>query len=66
YSPGRTLDLSVRGYAAGPATFTVSGFGKDPHVTVDGESVPVDLTAGNASVTIDLSDTAAHEVRVTR
>ncbi|MEQ7005913.1 hypothetical protein ABN028_06885 [Actinopolymorpha sp. B17G11] len=66
YSPGRTLDLSVRGYAAGSATFTVSGFGEDPRVTVDGEPVPVDLAAGNANATIDLPDTTAHEVRVTR
>jgi hypothetical protein len=66
YSPDRGLDVTARGYATGPATFTVTGFGEDPRVTLDGEPVPVDLATGKATFTIDLPDTDAHEVRVTR
>jgi hypothetical protein len=67
YTPDRALDLSVRGYAAGNTTLTVSGFGTHPQVTVDGEPVPIDGSGGGtASVTVGLPDIAAHEVRVTR
>ena len=64
YEAGRTLTLTVKGYAAGPVEVSVTGFGPDPQVTVDGAPVPTTRTGNRVTFTVELPDTSPHDVRV--
>lgn len=64
HHPGRSLALTVRGYAAGGASVSVTGFGPNPQVTVDGAPVPTSRTGSRVTFTVELPDTSPHDVHV--
>lgn len=62
YRGGRSMGMTVRGYASGPVRFAVNGFGDSPTVTIDGS--PVDAPGGR--FTVQLPDTAQHTIHIHR
>ncbi|REF37955.1 hypothetical protein [Thermasporomyces composti] len=66
HHPGRSLTLTVRGYAAGTASVSLRGFGSNPTVVVDDVPVPTRVERGRVTFTVDLPDTSPRHVRVDR
>jgi hypothetical protein len=66
FADGRSMELSVKGTAPDTVELTVSGFGKEPVVLVDGVRVPTEHAGTGTKISLALPDTEGHVVRINR